>query len=368
MELLGLSIPVWVIQLSIALIVLFGAFVVGQILNRLVIGRLAQLAQRTAWDFDDLLVGTVRGVPIALTMMLGIYIVLAIMPIEPALRVIGEKALTVILGMTLTLVVSRIAVVAVNTYFSASFSKEHNLPPPALFSNVLRSIVFLFGIIIVLESIGVPVGPALAALGVAGLAVSLALQDTLSNIFAGAQLIIAQQIRTGHYIRVDDSIEGYLEDINWRSSQIRQVPTNNTYIVPNSKILNAITLKFHDRDQEGTSFAVLVGVSYASDLQHVERVVLEEARQLQADFAEAEPSSEPFVRFYEFGDSSINLRVFIRATTYGNAAAMRHELIKRLHRRFDHEGIEIPFPQRTVHMRQEVPNQRVYLNDADTLS
>lgn len=213
MELLGLSIPVWVIQLSIALIVLFGAFVVGQILNRLVIGRLAQLAQRTAWDFDDLLVGTVRGVPIALTMMLGIYIVLAIMPIEPALRVIGEKALTVILGMTLTLVVSRIAVVAVNTYFSASFSEEHNLPPPALFSNVMRSIVFLFGIIIVLESIGVPVGPALAALGVAGLAVSLALQDTLSNIFAGAQLIIAQQIRTGHYIRVDDSIEAI-----WKTS------------------------------------------------------------------------------------------------------------------------------------------------------
>ncbi len=360
MELLGLSIPVWMIQLSLALSVLAVAFVVGQILNRLVMRWLTQLAQRTTWTFADLLVGTIRGVPISLTMMLGIYVVLAIMPIDPVLRVIGEKSLTIILGFTLTLVLSRVVTVAVNAYYSASFSEERSLPPPALFSNVLRSIVFLFGGIIVLESIGVPVGPALAALGVAGLAVSLALQDTLSNIFAGGQLIFAQQIQPGHYIRVDDTVEGYLEDINWRSSQIRQVPTNNTYIVPNSRILNAITLKLHDRDQAGTCFPVEVGVGYASDLAHVEQVVLDEAQQLQTDLDGAETGFLPFVRFYEFGDSSINLRVFVRATTYGNAPAMRHELIKRLHRRFDQEGIEIPFPQRTVYLRQEIPDQRVY--------
>ena len=111
-----------------------------------------------------------------------------------------------------------------------------------------------------------------------GLAVALALQDTLANLFAGFYVTLARQIRVGDYVRLETGEEGYLVDIAWRATRIRMLP-NNTVVVPNAKLAQAIVINYHLPDKE---LAVLVdlGVDYDSDLEHVERVTCDVAREV----------------------------------------------------------------------------------------
>jgi small-conductance mechanosensitive channel len=93
---------------------------------------------------------------------------------------------------------------------------------------------------------------------------------------------------------------------------------------------------------------VEVGIDYASDLHHVERVVIEVGREVMTQVTGGVSEFEPFIRYHTFGDSSIDFTVILRAREFVDQYLIKHEFIKRLHARFDREGIAIPFPIRTV--------------------
>ena len=94
---------------------------------------------------------------------------------------------------------------------------------------------------------------------------------------------------------------------------------------------------------------VQVGVSYGSDLAHVERVTIETAREVLSDTAGGVATFDPFIRYHTFGDSSINFTVILRVKEFTDRYLVTHEFIKMVKARFDAEGIEIPFPQRVLH-------------------
>jgi small-conductance mechanosensitive channel len=104
--------------------------------------------------------------------------------------------------------------------------------------NLTKIVVFAVGILTILETLGIPIIPLFTALGIGGLAVALGLQDTLSNLFAGIQVIAAKQIRPGDYVKLELGEEGYVTDITWRYTTIRSSP-NNRIIVPNAKVSSA---------------------------------------------------------------------------------------------------------------------------------
>jgi len=95
------------------------------------------------------------------------------------------------------------------------------------------------------------------------------------------------------------------------------------------------------------------GVSYNSDLEHVEKVVKEVGTEIIKKNEGGVKEFEPLVRFHTFGDSSIDFTVILRVTEFVNQYLVKHEFVKALHKRFNEEGIEIPFPQRVVHMEKE---------------
>lgn len=212
---------------------------------------------------------------------------------------------------------------------------------------IISIFIYAVAFIIILDQLGIEVTPLVASLGVATLAVGLALQDTLSNFFAGLYVFTDKPIRIGDYIELDTGDKGYVEEIGWRSTRIKTLP-NTIVIVPNSKLVQTKIINYYLPDME---VAVLVqcGVGYSSDLEKVERVTVEVAREIQKTVVGAAKNFEPFIRYHTFGDSNINFTVILRAEKFVDQYLIIHEFIKKLHKRYQEEGIEISFPARILY-------------------
>ena len=174
-----------------------------------------------------------------------------------------------------------------------------------LTQNVVRLLIVTFGLLVVLNGLGVEIRPMLAALGVGGLAVALALQEPLSNLFAGLFVTMAGQIRIGDWVRLDSGLEGRVVDFDWRSTSL-EVGTGIA-VVPNAKLAQA-TVTNHNLPTPEVTVPVDFVVGYASDAQAVEAEALRVAREVQASVEGAVSTFEPNVRFGGFVDRGCGLR------------------------------------------------------------
>jgi small-conductance mechanosensitive channel len=219
------------------------------------------------------------------------------------------------------------------------------LPVTSLTEHVAKLMVIILGVLMILHGLGVSITPILTALGVGGLAVALALQDTLSNLFAGLYVTMARQVRIGDYIKLESGEEGYIEDIGWRATMIRAL-ANNIVMVPNNKLGSALITNFNLPSRD---LAVLVnlGVDYGSDLAHVERVTIEVAKDVMQTVPGGVKEFEPFIRYHTFGAYSIDFTVIMRGKEFTDQFLIKHEFVKRLHVRYQQEDITIPFPIQT---------------------
>jgi small-conductance mechanosensitive channel len=228
------------------------------------------------------------------------------------------------------------------------------VPVTTLSQNLAQLVVLILGILVVLRVIGIEVTPILTALGVGGLAVALALQDTLSNLFAGFYISVARQIRLGDYIKLNTGEEGYVVDISWRATAMRGL-SNNMVIVPNAKLAQSnVTNYYLPEKRMGTS--VQVAVAYDSDIDQVERVLLEIGLSAVKEVPGMLPEPAPAVTLDPgFGDSSLGFTLGFQIAEFSNQFSVRHEVRKRILRRFRQEGIEMPFPTRSVFMHEGAP-------------
>jgi len=328
-------------------ILVVGGALVGFLLERVVVERAHRIAQKTRFKWDDLLVESVRGVPTVWLSCLGSYLALSVGPLDPLLVSTVMSVLTVVL-------IGSIAIAGMRAIGSAvemlSGRAEGAIGSPTLVVNMARLAVGVLGVFIILQNLGIDITPLITALGIGGLAVALALQDTLGNLFAGVQIILTKQVRPQDYVRLDSGQEGWVTDVKSRNTTILTFPDGNLLAVPNSLLASSVVKNF-SMPRKALWVSVEVGVSYDSDLDHVERVTLEVARQVLSAEDGGMSNEEPIVRFHTFGDSSINFELRMLVREFESQAPIRHELIKSLHQRFNAEGIEIPFPIRTVHMK-----------------
>ncbi len=223
-------------------------------------------------------------------------------------------------------------------------------PVVSLVTNLARFIVLAIGFLLVLPLVGVNIAPWLATLGIAGLAVSLALQATLTDLVSGMLLLVSRQLAIGEYVKLSTGEEGYISDITWRTTTIRQL-SNNVVIVPNSKMTSLPVTNFHTNTQN-SGVSVEFGVSYASDLDQVERVTLEVAQDVMRTVQGGMPDFTPTLRYNTLGDYSIRLTVKMQAQEISDQYLIQHEFIKRLRSRYREEGIIIPYPIQTVQLRE----------------
>ena len=328
------------IQAPAALVLWIGLFLV---VKTIVLGALRRMAAKTAWAWDDILIEAL-STPLLITILgSGLLVFDRILPLEPEWDRGFDVLFAFSISLALVLFVDKVTRGVLDRLAAESLLLRG---ARGLIQGSVRGLVIGIGLLIFLDSIGISITPILASLGVGSLAVALALQDTLANLFAGLYMIADKPIEPGHMIRLPGGEEGYVTRVGWRSTWIR-MPQNNMLILPNSKLAGNTIINY-DLPQPDITVTVTVGVHYASDLDAVERVTLEVARDVQRTAQGAVPDAEPAVRYQGFGDSAIQFQVALRAADFPGTAVVRHEFVKRLQRRYRSEGIVVPYPVRTL--------------------
>jgi small-conductance mechanosensitive channel len=327
-----------------------GGLVIGVIFERLVLRRLRRAAEHTSTRWDDAIVDSLRGAPILWCTAAGIWLAFLSFDLSDTVYRLLGKVLTVIIIFSITLVLARIAARLVAAYAEKS---TRGLPASSLIQTLVKALVLVLGGVIILQALDVPIAPVITSLGIGGIAVALALQPTLSNVFAGFQIIAAGQVKTGDYVQLETGAEGYVVDIKWRNTTIQSLYDDSEIVVPNSKMADSIVTDF-SLPRRAIWMRVAVGVSYASDLERVEEVALEVAKEVAGEYAGSGTLAEPVLRFQEFGESSVDFSIRLQVANFQRQYQVRHEFIKHLHKRFREEEITIPFPIRTLHVPEPV--------------
>ncbi|MBN0042971.1 mechanosensitive ion channel family protein [Streptomyces actuosus] len=325
-------------------------------LARIVLRWLARHAERTAWSGDDIIVDALRTVVPWAAVAGGVAAAAAVLPLAKVVHGNVNKTLQVLLILVVTLTAARVVSGLVR---SVTQARSGVAGSASIFVNITRVLVLAIGFLVVLQTLGISIAPLLTALGVGGLAVALALQDTLANLFAGIHILAAKTVQPGDYIRLSSGEEGYVVDVNWRQTTVRQL-SNNRIVIPNGQLASTNMTNF-SRPEQKLTILVQVGVSYDSDLEYVEKVTMEVVAETMAEVTGAVQDHDPAVRFHTFGDSSIDFTVILGVGEFSDQYRIKHEFIKRLHRRFRAEHIEIPFPMRTVTVQPgsgAIPQQR----------
>ncbi|MBR1696109.1 MAG: mechanosensitive ion channel family protein [Selenomonas sp.] len=325
--------------------ILVAALTAGITLNRMIKKRIMHRLTSDETSWQSVFINALQGVPISLCLVVGLYwIVNTIDIIEPLVRIFSYILFTVII-LTITRVIARTVSGVIDMQIERS---QQSMPKTTLLNAIVNGIIYAMGILVVLQYYGISIAPILTALGVGGMAVALALQETLANIFSGLHLILSKQLRLGDYIHLSSGEEGRVTDITWRFTTIVPVGEGNMVVIPNQKIASSIITNY-SMPRHDIVIKIPVGVAYDSDLQKVEDVTLEVARQVLTDLNEKlDADRQPSVRFYNFGDSSIDFNVLLHSARFDDQFRLKHEFIKALTARFRQEGIEIPFPIRTI--------------------
>ncbi|MET7889805.1 mechanosensitive ion channel family protein [Streptomyces mirabilis] len=312
-------------------------------LLRILLRWLGKHASRTRWSGDDFIVDALRTLVPWGAIAAGVSAAGAVLPLTAPVGRNVNRVLTVVLIFVATLTAARVITGLVR---SLAQSRSGVAGSATIFVNITRVVVLAMGFLVMLQTLGISIAPLLTALGVGGLAVALALQDTLANLFAGVHILASKTVQPGDYIRLSSGEEGYVVDINWRNTTVRQL-SNNLVIIPNAQLAGTNMTNFNRPEQQMT-LIVQVGVGYDSDLDHVERVTTEVVTETMTEITGAVPDHEPAIRFHTFGDSRISFSVILGVGEFSDQYRIKHEFIKRLHKRYREEGIRIPAPTRTV--------------------
>ena len=339
-----------VVPLGILCISLF----VGIAINRALIRRMARREKTETSSIKEVFYRAIQGVPVSLCMVIGLYWVVNTSQMPETLRQLLSYLLFTSIMFTITRVVERTVSGFINMKFSTSGAASQS----TLMSTILKVFIYASGGLIILQYYGISIAPILAAMSVGGMAAALGLQDTLQNIFAGLQILLSKQIKVNDFIKIGAN-EGRVVDINWRFTTIMPANEGTVIVIPNKDIAGSTSVNY-SRPRDDVIIVVPIGVGYESDLEQVERVTVEVARKIMIEVDDYEPAinSEgvdinplaPAVLFTEFADSSINFNAILHAHKFQNQLKLRHKFIMAITKRYREEGINIPFPIRTVLM------------------
>ena len=347
------------IPACIVLASLTAGIIADRLIRRYIDHHLA--VEESTWKY--VLVRSMQGVPIFFSFIVGLYWAIDAVEISPTVTKLLSYLLFTSNVFSITRVLARTVDGVVTMYFERS---GRNLPKTTLLNSILVGVIYAMGLLVILQYYGISIAPILTAAGVGGMAVALALQETLANIFAGLHLILSKQLRIGDYIKLSSGEEGRVSDITWRFTTIIPLGASSTIVIPNKTIAGANISNF-SLPTQNINVSVPVGVAYDSDLAAVERISIETAKEVLAR-VDNNPNAEPLVRYTAFGDSSINFVVILPSSLFDNQGIIKHEFIKALTDRYRAEGIDIPYPIQTIlhGTDEETENNPQVSTSADT--
>jgi small-conductance mechanosensitive channel len=320
--------------------------------RRLILGYLVRWAARTQTSFDDKIVDLISSALRPLLILAVVAVTLNSVPIPAYILALCNRILTLGTIAVAFYYVYQAVLIGSTAWLARTTARQTLLEPARFF---IRIVFAGLAVTILLDNLGVSLTAVWTTLGVGSVAIALALQDTLSNFFAGVYLRLDRPVRPGDFVKLDSGEEGVVASLGWRSTRIQTLP-NNVVVVPNAKLASAIVTNYSMPDP-AMSLLVPISVSYDSDPDQVERILIEEATVAANEVEGLLPVPVPFVRFIPgFGDSALNFTLICRVQTFVDQYLAQHELRKRILARFRREAISIPFPQRDIHLYEHSQN------------
>lgn len=340
--------------LIIVACILAVSLIIGVVLNRMLTKKLDEKVEATDSKLLGIFFRAMKGVPIPLCFVSGLYWCVQAWEDMP----VGlDKIFSCVLFAVIVFSLTRVCERTLSGFIRLKFSGSSDMTQSTLLDIIFRVAIYASGVLVVLDYFEISIAPIITAMGVGGMALTFGLRETLENIFSGLQIIVSKQLRVNDYIKLSTGDEGRVTDINWRYITVTPPSDSNVVVIPNKVIAGSVTTNY-SQPRDDIVLIVPVGVGYESDLEHVERVTVEVARELQKKIDGYEPEFDengvdrsplaPVVRYQAFNDSSIDFNAVMHVRSFTNQYLLKHEFIKAITKRYREEGINIPFPIRTL--------------------
>ena len=330
-----------------AVLCVIASILSAKLVDWAIIRILSKLVNRTKSTVDDKIIQIIHR-PIyysILFMGLGISVKLFPLPEVIAFTFIG-------LFKTITIILWSIALFQSFLHFIDWYSNQskntgiiqaHTLP---LFDNVGKIIIFMVATYFILVSWDVDITGWLASTTIIAMVLGLAAKDTVANLFAGFFIMADTPYKPGDYINLDGGERGYVKNIGLRSTRI-MTRDDIEITIPNALIANSKIINESGGPQENERIRIDISVAYGSDIDHVKSILLEISQ------ASANICNKPIprVRFRSFGDSGLILQLLFWIERPEDRGRIIDEINSEIYKRFNKENIEIPYPQRTLHVK-----------------
>lgn len=338
---------IW-IAAAIILIGIIAAYSVARLFKWL-----QQRADITESKFDDILVLSIGKPIIAGVLVFCFFLALGYVPIpEEHAWIIESKYLNsvyILLGAWVASIFVENFIKLYGQWLSAKTESELDDKIIRILEIAARYIIWFIAVLIVLSYLDIDITPLIAAGGVFGLAVALAAQDLISNFFGGALIVVDKPFVIGDRVKIDGYL-GDVESVGPRSTRIKTLDYQ-LLTIPNSKIANSVVTNYAMPDVK-LKVKIPVSVAYGSDIHRVKEILLEISRDAASHTPYILTDPAPSVYFLEFGASSLDYMMVLWAKRFNMSWEIKDHINFEIERRFGEEGIEIPFPQMDVHMRE----------------
>ena len=341
----GLGDPAW-LDPAIGASIFLVSVILAVVFHKLLFPLVLRFTSWTPSDLDSILVKATRK-PLTLgIVVLGSYLALTVPLGQRADVEAAAKSLGIVLAV---LAVASIISKALDSYIAKApggpgFALQSRFLP--LLRKISSGLVYGLGALLILDQSGINISPLIAGLGLGGLAVALAIQPTLANLFAGTYVMTEGAVSPGDFIEMEGGVSGYVADVGWRSTRIRTWG-NNLVVVPNSRFAETIITNYQ-RPVAAVNVYLTCGVSYGSDLRQVERICLAVMEEELDSSPDAVKEYGAYFGFEGFGDSNVDFWLFLQSTDRLASFRLRTSLMQRLHERFKEENIVINYPVRTL--------------------
>lgn len=345
---LGLSLE----QYLKVLVVVLGLFVIQWLLQRVLFNYLQRLTGHTETTADDVLVESARG-PLRLFMFfLAVLLLIDILALPGSLNKWLFKIAQlgfILAGTWFCSGASRLLTLSLAAWLQKRETPLDEQVQP-LITRVLRVIVWLMGLLMIIQNLGYSITGIIASLGIGGAAIAFASQDTIANVFGSAKVLLDRPFVIGDWIKsTDASIEGVVEDIGFLSTRIRTF-ADTQITVPNNKIANLALENFSRMTKR--RIYTHIGVPYDTRIEQIQQIV-PRMKQYLTQHPELDPQTI-FVNFTSFSESSLDIMVyfFTKTTNWGEWLRIREEIYLKFMEIIRASGTEIAVPARQLRFHQ----------------
>lgn len=308
---------------------------------------LIPLARKTKSDLDDVIIRAIQNFLFYSIPLVGLMVALTPFSLKTLVPRHILTSLLILVLMRILIVLTEDVSCWLEKIWVAATESSLDVGLLPLVRRATKTIVVIVGVLVLLGEWNIEIAPMLGALGIGGLAIGLALNTSLANVFGGIQLILDRSIRVGEKIMLESGEVGVVLDIGLRSTKLRSYDNEVIYI-PNSYLANA-RIKNYTKPDATIRVTVTFSVAYGSDITEVKNVVTKAISGLNGILKEPGPQ----VLFLNMGDFSLDMSARVWVGDYDKQFAKKLEMVELIYNTLNENNIEIPFPTRTVFMKQD---------------